>query len=352
MPRLRGEEALSTTLKLDELARLVDGTVRGDGGVAIHGVNGLREAQPGEIAFLSNPKYAPLLADTKASAVIVARGVSAPIPVIEVGNPDLAFARVAERFLGSVGRPAPGVHPSAVVAPGASLGSGVSVGACTVVEEDAVIGDGSVLYPQVYVGRGARLGKNVLLYPQAVVRERCVLGDRVILHCGAVIGADGFGYVTEKGVHHKIPQVGIVVLEDDVEIGANTTVDRARFGRTLVRRGAKIDNLVMIAHNVIVGEGSLLAAQAGVAGSTELGRYVMMAGQAGLAGHIKMGDRSAITAQGGTNKDIPPGTVVSGHHAVESKTYLKRLAALAKLPDAMTELKRLRKEVEDLKKQP
>jgi len=337
-------------LTLDELARLVGGTVSGDGATLIRGVNGLGEAGPGEIAFLANPKYAPLLATTKAAAVIVADGTAVSLPAIRVKNPDLAFARAAERLGGDAWRPAPGVHPSAAVAPSARIGKDVSIGAFTVVEDGASVGDGTVLHPQVYVGAGARIGPGCLLWPQSVVRERCELGARVILHCGAVVGSDGFGYATEGGVHHKIPQLGIVILEDDVELGANTTVDRARFGRTVIGKGTKIDNLVQIAHNVSTGQGCLVAAQAGVSGSTRLGSYVVLGGQAGLAGHLELGDRAVVTAQSGVGKDVAPGVMMSGEHAVETRRHFREKAALARLPEALQELRRLRQEVLELRK--
>jgi UDP-3-O-[3-hydroxymyristoyl] glucosamine N-acyltransferase len=339
---------MDVTLK--ELAELVGGKVSGDGSTAIRGVNGLQEAGPGEIAFLANRKYTPLLVTTRASAVIVGEDIQTSIPAILVKNPDMAFTRVAERFNVAPARPPAGVHPAAVLAPDASIGKGVAVGACTVIESGASIGDNAVLYPQVYVGAGARIGPDCILYPQVTVRDRCVLGSRVILHSGTVIGSDGFGYVTENGVHRKIPQVGIVVVEDDVEIGANVTVDRARFDRTIIRRGAKIDNLVQIAHNVIVGEGSLIAAQAGIAGSTRLGKYVMLGGQAGVTGHVTVGDQAAITAQAGVSKDVAAGRVVSGEHAVEIKTHLRQLAALSRLPELIAEIKELRQEIDSLKK--
>lgn len=337
-------------LTLDELARLVGGTVSGDGAIVIRGVNGLREAGPGEIAFLANPKYAPLLATTRASAVIVADGTAVSLPAIRVKNPDLAFARAAERLGGEAWRPAPGVHASAVVAPSARIGKDVSIGAFTVVEEGASIGDGAVLCPQVYVGAGARIGPGCHLWPQAVVRERCELGARVILHSGAVVGSDGFGYATEGGVHHKIPQVGTVLLEDDVELGANTTVDRARFGKTVIGKGTKIDNLVQIAHNVSTGQGCLVASQAGISGSTRLGNYVILAGQAGLSGHLDVGDGAIVTAQSGVGKDVPPGLTISGEHAIETKRHFREKAAMARMPEALQEIRRLRKEVEELKK--
>jgi UDP-3-O-[3-hydroxymyristoyl] glucosamine N-acyltransferase len=335
---------------LDELARLVGGKVTGDGKTVIRAVNGIKEAGPGDITFLANVKYAPLLASTKASAVIVGDGIAAPIPALAVGNPDLAFGRVAAHLNGSEKRPAPGIHPSAVVSKSATIGKNVTIGAGTVVEDGASIGDNGVLHPQVYVGRDATIGPDVLIYPQVVVRERCQIGARVILHSGTVVGSDGFGYATDKGVHHKIPQVGIVVVEDDVELGANVAVDRARFGRTVIGKGTKIDNLVQIGHNVVLGQGCLLVSQAGIAGSTRLGNYVVMAGQSGLIGHLDIGDGAIITAQSGLTKDVPAGGVMSGSPASERRTHLKELAALSKLPEALLELKKLRQEVEELRK--
>ena len=185
-----------------------------------------------------------------------------------------------------------------------------------------------------------------------VLREKTQVGARVILHSGTVVGSDGFGYATDKGVHHKIPQVGIVVIEDDVELGANVTIDRARFGRTVIGRGTKIDNLVQIAHNVVLGQGCLLVSQAGVAGSTRVGNYVVMAGQSGLIGHLEVGDRAIITAQTGVTKDVPPGGVMSGSPASDRRTHLKELAALSKLPEALQEIRKLRQEIEELKKKP
>jgi UDP-3-O-[3-hydroxymyristoyl] glucosamine N-acyltransferase len=341
---------MANEVTLGELAMMVGGTLTGDGATPIRGVNGIEEALAGEITFLANPKYASLLASTKASAVIVGRGVAAPIPSIAVPNPDLAFGLVAARLNGAPAKPPAGIHPTAVVAKDATIGRDVAIGAHAVVEARASIGDGTVIHPQAYVGAESKIGAACLLYPQVVVRERCELGARVILHSGAVIGSDGFGYATEKGVHHKIPQVGIVVLGDDVEVGANVTIDRARFGRTVIGRGTKIDNLVQIGHNVVTGEGCLLVAQSGVSGSTKLGNHVVLAGQAGLIGHLEMGDAAIITAQSGVTKDVPPGGVMSGSPASERTTHLKELASLGKLPEALQEIRRLRKEIEDLKK--
>jgi len=335
---------------LGELARLVGGTLSGDGSTLIRGVNGIKEAGPGEVTFLANPKYSSLLATTKAAAVIVGRGVAAPIPAIAAANPDLAFGLIAQRLSGASPSPAPGVHPSAVVARDAVMGKNVSIGAHAVVESGASVGEGTVLHAQTYVGAGAKIGPGCLIYPQVVIREKCELGARVILHSGTVVGSDGFGYATEKGVHHKIPQVGIVVLEDDVELGANVTVDRARFGKTVIGRGTKIDNLVQIGHNVTTGEGCLLVSQSGVSGSTSLGKYVILAGQAGLIGHLEIGDGAIVTAQSGVTKDVAPGSVMAGSPASERTTHLKELAALSKLPEVLQEIRRLRKEMEELRK--
>jgi UDP-3-O-[3-hydroxymyristoyl] glucosamine N-acyltransferase len=340
---------MANQVTLGELATLVGGTLTGDSTIPIRAVNGIEEAGPGEITFLANPKYASLLRSTKASAVIVSRGVAAPIPSIAVSNPDLAFGLVATRINGASSKPAPGTHPTAVVAGDAVIGRDVSIGAHAVIETGASIGAGTVLHAQTYLGQGAKIGPDCLLYPQVVVREYCELGARVILHSGAVIGSDGFGYATDKGVHHKIPQVGIVVLGDDVEVGANVTIDRARFGKTAIGRGTKIDNLVQIGHNVVTGVSCLLVAQSGVSGSTKLGNHVVLAGQAGLIGHLDMGDGAIITAQSGVTKDVPPGGVVSGSPASDRTTHLKELASLGKLPEALQEIRRLRKEIEELR---
>jgi UDP-3-O-[3-hydroxymyristoyl] glucosamine N-acyltransferase len=335
---------------LDDLARLVGGTVKGDGKTVIRAVNGIKEAGPGDITFLANSKYAPLLASTRASAVILSEGTPSPLPALTVGNPDLAFAKVAEHLSGGAFRPPVGVHPTAVVAKSAKVGRNVSIGPGTVVDDLASIGDNSILYAQVYVGRETAIGPDALIYPQVVVREKCTIGARVILHSGTVVGSDGFGYATDQGVHHKIPQVGVVVIEDDVELGANVTVDRARFGRTVIGKGSKIDNLVQIGHNVVLGQGCLLVSQAGIAGSTRLGNYVVMAGQAGLIGHLDIGDGAIITAQSGLTKDVPSKAVMSGSPASDRRTHLKELAALSKLPEALQEIRKLRQELEALRK--
>jgi UDP-3-O-[3-hydroxymyristoyl] glucosamine N-acyltransferase len=339
-------------MTLGELAALVGGTVTRDPATPVTGVNTIDDARAGEITFVANPKYASRLPSTRAGAVVCAADVAAtsPVPAIVVKDPALAFLRIAECFATPEVRPAPGVHPAAFVHAKASVARDASVGPCCVVEEGASIGAGTVLDAQVYIGRDAKIGTACRLYPQTVVRERCILGDRVILQPGAVIGSDGFGYVTVNGVHRKIPQSGIVVLEDDVEIGANTTIDRARLDRTVIRKGVKIDNLCQVAHNVVVGEGSLFAAQAGVAGSTKLGRYVILAGQVGVIGHLDVPDGTILTAQSGLGHSPEKGELLSGSPARPHLQHQRSLAATHKLPELLKEIRELRRRIEQLEK--
>lgn len=328
-----------------ELAAKLGAVLEGDPARVLTGVADLRAAGAGQVSFAGSPRYLPDVAASQAEAVIVPQAavIAAPKPaLLRVPNADTAFAAACALFA-----PPPvvlprGVHPQARVSPEAKLGQNVSVGAFAVVEAEAEIGAGTTLYPQTYVGHGVRLGRDCLLYPFASVRERCVLGDRVILHNGAVVGSDGFGYTVDaQGVRAKIPQTGIAVLEDDVEIGANTTIDRARFGETRVGRGTKVDNLVQIAHNCIIGEHSVLCAQSGMAGTTTLGKHVICAGQAGLAGHLAVGDGAVVGAQAGVSKDLPGGQMYLGAPAVPRLEFGKSLAHVAGIPKLKEQLKAL-----------
>jgi UDP-3-O-[3-hydroxymyristoyl] glucosamine N-acyltransferase len=301
--------------KVSELAALVGGEVfSGSGDTLIEGPAALDAARPGEISFFSHPRYAADLKTTKASAVLVPRDFSGETSAacIRVDNPSGAFTRITAEFIREPAPPAPGIHASAIVHPGAQLASDSTVGENAVIMPGAVIGARSVIMAGCYVGENARIGSACLLHPHAVVRHDCILGDRVILHPGVVVGSDGFGYDTRDGKHHKIPQSGIVVVENDVEIGANTTIDRARFGRTVIGEGTKIDNLVMIAHNVVIGKHCIICSQVGIAGSAQIGNYVILAGQAGIVGHIKIGDGTIIGAQTGVSNDVEPGARVVG----------------------------------------
>lgn len=300
---------------ISELAALVGGdVVSGAGDVAIAGPASLDAAQPGEISFFSHPRYAADLKTTRASAVLVPRDFAGETSAvcIRVDNPSGAFARITSEFVREPAPPPAGIHPAAVVHAGAQIDPSASIGPGTVVMEGAAVGPGSVLMAGCYVGENARIGADCLLHPHVVVRHGCLLGDRVIIHPGTVIGSDGFGYDTRDGRHVKIAQSGIVAVENDVEIGANTTIDRARFGRTVIGEGTKIDNLVMIAHNVVIGKHCIVCAQVGIAGSARIGNYVILAGQAGIVGHIKIGDGTIIGAQTGVSNDVEAGSRVVG----------------------------------------
>jgi len=340
---------LEATLR--QLADLVEATVRGDPATLIHGVAGIQQARPGELALLADARYHRYLATTGASALLVGGDfdVSAtPLPLLLAGNPGQAMDTIAAHLCPARPAPEPGIHPTALVAPDAAIGSGVAIGAYCVVESGASLGDGTVLRPFVFVGRGVRIGSRCLLHPRAVVLDGCVLGDRVTLHSGAVIGADGFGYETRDGLHHKLTQRGIVELGNDVEIGANSTVDRARYGRTFVGAGTKIDNLVMVAHNDVIGEHCLLIGQCGIAGSTALGHHVVVAAQAGLVGHIEVGDGAIIGAQAGVTKSVPAGLVVLGSPAQDIQKERRSLALHQNLPELARRLRELGKAVEQL----
>jgi UDP-3-O-[3-hydroxymyristoyl] glucosamine N-acyltransferase len=327
-----------------ELAALVGGDYSANhGSVTITGPAALAEAQPGEISFFGHPRYAADLKTTKASAVLVPRDFAGETPAacIRVDDPSAAFTIVTGQFIPSPVAPAPGIHPSAVVDPSARIAADATVQAQAVIEAEAVIGAGTVVGAGCYVGRAARLGAACLLHPHVMVREHCVVGDRVILHSGVIVGSDGFGYDTKDGRHHKIPQIGCVIVGDDVEIGANTTIDRARFGRTVIGEGTKIDNLVMIAHNVVIGRHCIICAQVGISGSTQIGDYVVLAGQAGLVGHIKVGDGAIVGAQSGLSNDLEPKAIVVGsppRPIGEWKRSVVRIDRLGQLYDRVKKL--------------
>ena len=334
-----------------EIAEIVNGTVVGTDALEeiITGVSGIKEAEKGEITFLANSRYEGYLATTKASAVIVGREYEAVVPMIKVDNPYLAFLKVLTLFTESALERYPrGIHSTAVIDESAVLGKDVSIGAYTVIGPGARVGNRSTILPHVCICENASVGDDCLIYPNVTIREGCQIGNNVILHSGVVVGSDGFGYARDGEVYRKIPQIGIVRIEDDVEIGANSTIDRATTGVTVIRRGVKIDNLVQVAHNVVIGENSVIAAQVGISGSTEIGRNVVLAGQAGLVGHIKIGDRAMVGAQGGVTKSVPPDTKVSGYPAREHSYAKKIYAATARLPELIKEFKELKNRVEKL----
>jgi len=322
-------------MKLSEIAaRLGARLENGSSDTEITSVAGIEDAGPGQLTFISNPKYAAAARTTKASAVIVSEDFPAlSTAMLRSKNPYLDFARALELFY-QPPRYAPGIHPSAVVHPTARLGENAHVGPYVVVGENVVIGKSAVLLAHVVIYRGVRIGDNFLAHSHAIIREFCRIGNNVVLQNGVVVGGDGFGFAKDNSGHwHKIVQSGPTVIEDDVEVQANACIDRTSVGETRVSRGAKIDNLVQVGHGSSVGEDTLLCAQVGLAGSTDVGDKVILAGQVGVAGHCTIGDGAIATAQSGIPNDVPAGAVVSGYPAIDNKLWLRCVAVFNRLPE-------------------
>jgi UDP-3-O-[3-hydroxymyristoyl] glucosamine N-acyltransferase len=339
-------------MRLKEISEMLEGELVGDGDVEIHGVSGIKEAHPGDITFLANPRYRSELAKTQASAVIVGRDVKGCYgkPFIKVDNPFYAFARVLELFAPKPKTFKPGIDPTAVLGENVSLGENVVIQSHVYLGDNVRIGSNTVIYPLVYIGDEVEIGSDTVIYPNVTIRERCKIGNGVIIHSGARIGTDGFGFAKVSDRHHKIPQIGTVIIEDDVEIGANTTIDRATMSNraTVIKRGTKIDNLVQIAHNVVIGENCLITAQVGIAGSTHVGNWVTFAGQSGSVGHVKIGDNVTVAARAGVTKDIPPNQFVSGFPAEPHTRELRVQAAIRRLPETVSQIRELEGKVADL----
>lgn len=334
-------------MKLKEVAALVNGTVLGDETVEIGGITNIEEAGSGDIVF-AVPPHLEKAAACKAAAVIIPTGIDTfSKPAVQVDNPRLAFTRLLEYFM-----PKPtierGVHPTAVLGSRVQLGSNVAIMAHVVIADDVVIGDNTVIYPHTYVGQDVIIGRDTLIHANVSVREGTRIGDRVILQNGAVIGSDGFGFVPVDGRHYKVPQIGNVVLEDDVEVGSNTAIDCATTGSTVIRRGTKIDNLVHVGHNVAIGENCFLVALTGIAGSTKVGNNVTFAGQVGSTGHIKIGDNCVFAARSGIISDVASGSFYAGFPARPHKEWLRAEAHINKLPEMMKKIKQLEKRLADL----
>ena len=332
-------------LTFSQLVTLVNGQVLAGSESRISGLNTLTLAGPGDLSFLGNERYLSHFRKTKASVVLVPAGFSETLEdvgLIAVDSPSMGFAEVMKRFAPPARRFEPGVHPSAMVDPSAVLDAGkVCIGPGAIVEAGAVIGDGTEIAGGAYVGRLVQIGRDCVLFPRATVLENCVLGDRVRLHSGTVIGGDGFGYELQQGRHHKIDQLGTVRIGDDVEVGANSTIDRARFGETWIGQGTKIDNLVQIGHNVVIGKHCIIVAQVGIAGSVKIGDFVVIAAQAGIAGHLELGSQVVVTARGGVTKHLPKAGTYMGFPAMPAREMRSILVAERRLPDLINRIKAL-----------
>ncbi|GAA5144170.1 UDP-3-O-(3-hydroxymyristoyl)glucosamine N-acyltransferase [Prosthecobacter algae] len=346
---------MSTSITHHRLAELVGGELfQGEPEGLITGLNSISEAEPGDVTFLGNERYLSALRHTRATAALVGLDFAEPLPglaLIRVENPTLAFSSVI-RFFGPPSREFhPGVHPSAVVAQSAQFNpERVSIGPCAVIEENVVIGDGTIVHAGVFIGHGARIGMDCVLHPNCTLREMTLLGDRVIIHSGTAIGTDGFGYQFSQGRHQKIEQVGIVQIDNDVEIGSCTTIDRARFGRTWIGEGTKIDNLVQIAHNVVIGQHSIVVSQVGISGSTHIGSHVTIAGQVGIAGHLEISDQVTLLAKAGVTKNITEPGAYTGFPAKPLMEGRRMLSAPAKIPEMMERIRELEKKLAALEK--
>lgn len=338
-------------LRLSDLAQRLGVPLHGDGSLEITGLAAIRDARKGDLTFLANPKYESYLATTEASAIVLAES-SIPrdcrIAVLVSERPYAEFLKALRIFAEARAVVPHGIHPTAVIDPTVVVGANVAIGPNVVVEAGACIGDRTVVMAGSYIGRDVRLGSHCLVYPNAVIREESEIGERVIIHSGAVIGDDGFGFMRDGGTIHKIPQIGKVVIGDDCEIGTNTTIDRATVGTTRIGRGTRIDNLVMVAHNVEVGENSILCAQVGISGSAIVGSDVTLAGQAGVVGHIEIGDRVRVGAQGGVTKSVPEGIEVSGYPALPHTQARRIYASMRSLPEIVRLVRNLSRRIADL----
>lgn len=337
------------TKTLKEIAALIGGTVDGEN-VTITGFNGIKEAKSGDLTFLAERKYLPLASQTKASAVIVSEDIGkiSGLSVIFVKDPAGSFSKVVETFLKADHYVERGIHSTASIGDEVHLGQNVSVGPCAIIQKGARIGDDTIIHGGCFIGFRTTIGANCEIYSLVTIRERCQIGDRVMIHSGAVIGADGFGFQFSGGKHAKIPQVGIVRIEDDVEIGANTTIDRARLHETVIGEGTKIDNLVQIGHNVIIGKNCLILSHAGISGSVVIEDDVIIAGQVGIAGHLTIGKGAVIAAQSGVIRDVEPGVKMFGSPAKPHIQTKRMDISLQNLPKAMQMMRDLLKRVGDL----
>lgn len=336
-----------------QIAGFIGGRVEGDENAAVHTFAKIEEGIPGAISFLSNPKYTQYIYDTESSIVLINDDVKLEKPVkatlIRVSNAYECVAKLLQLYEASKPKKT-GIDKLASIAPTATVGENVYIGAFAVIGENAVIGDNTQIYPNTVVGDGVRIGSGCSIYPNVTIYENCKLGNNVTIHSGSVIGADGFGFAPNTEGYDKIPQIGIVTIEDNVEIGANTCIDRSTMGSTIIRKGVKLDNLIQVAHNVEIGENTVMSAQVGIAGSTKVGSWCMFGGQVGLAGHIHIGDKTFLGAQSGVPGNIKGNQTLIGTPPMEPKAYFKSQAIFRKLPELYKQINELQKEIDELKK--
>ena len=337
-----------------QIAEYIQGVIVGDENASVHTFAKIEEGVPGALSFLSNPKYTHFIYDTQSSIVLVNKDFEPEHEVkatlIKVDNAYESLAKLMSLYEASIPKKS-GIDPLASIAKNAIIGENVYIGPFACIEEGAVIGDNAFIHPHVTVGYNAKVGENTILYPHVTIYHDCRVGNNCILHAGSVVGADGFGFAPSPEGYEKIPQLGIAVLEDDVEIGANTCIDRATMGATIIHKGVKLDNLIQVAHNVEVGSHTVMASQVGVVGSAKIGEWCMFGGQVGVAGHIKVGDHVNVGAQSGIPGNTKSGQTLMGYPAIDPRQFAKSAAVYKRLPEMYSDVNRLLKEIEELKKQ-
>jgi len=335
-------------LKLKEIAQILDGTIDGDEDTLINNISGIEDAKKGDITFVANPKYIKYIETTNASAIVCSPDISSESKnLLKVKNPYLAYAKTIT-FLNPPREEAGIIDERAFIGKDVKLGENVTIYPFVFIGDGSIIGDNTTIYPNCFLGRKIKIGSNTFLHPNVTIREECIVGNNVIIHSGAIIGSDGFGFAPDGAKKFKIPQLGIVQIDDDVEIGACTAIDRATMGITWIKRGAKLDNLIQVAHNCTIGEDSVIVAQTGISGSTHIGDRVTMAGQSATAGHVKIGNDVTVGARGGIAVDVPPGQIVSGAPHMHHRDWLRSTLIFRKLPEMNQTIKDLKKRINDL----
>ncbi len=338
---------MEVTLK--KIADYIGGTLQGDGAIKISGVSKIEEAGQGEISFISNPKYAKFIETTDASAVIVGKDFpDTEKTIIRTENPYFSFLKLLRHFHPPMQTLQEGIHPSAVIDESVIIGENTRIGARAVINKNCVIGKNTKIHPGVVISEEVEIGDHTVIYPNVVLREQVRIGNNVIIHSSTVVGSDGFGFAREGETYHKIPQVGIVIIEDEVEIGANCAIDRATLGATIIKKGVKLDNLIQIAHNVEIGENTVIAAQTGISGSTKIGKNGIVGGQVGFVGHIEIGDNVTIGAQSGVSKSLPPDSIFFGYPARPIMQAKREEAALRKLPELLKRISQIEAELKEI----